>query len=55
MPMIDVYVRTGTFADKHRLAVDPAWKLKPRREGDDRADRRRAKRPMKGLTEETVR
>jgi len=24
MPMIDVYATTGTFADKHRLAVDLA-------------------------------
>jgi phenylpyruvate tautomerase PptA (4-oxalocrotonate tautomerase family) len=24
MPMVDVYARTGTFADKHRLAVDLA-------------------------------
>jgi hypothetical protein len=55
MPMIDVYARTETFADKHRLAVDPAWKLQPRREVDDRADRRRARQPTKGLKEETVR
>ena len=27
MPMIDVYARTGTFADKHKLAVDLATKL----------------------------
>jgi phenylpyruvate tautomerase PptA (4-oxalocrotonate tautomerase family) len=27
MPMIDVYARTGTFADKHRLAVDLAGTL----------------------------
>src|SRR5277367_852551 len=24
MPMVDVYAQTGTFADKHRLAVDLA-------------------------------
>jgi phenylpyruvate tautomerase PptA (4-oxalocrotonate tautomerase family) len=24
MPMVDVYARTGTFADKHQLAVDAA-------------------------------
>jgi phenylpyruvate tautomerase PptA (4-oxalocrotonate tautomerase family) len=24
MPMIDVYATTGTFADEHQLAVDPA-------------------------------
>jgi len=27
MPMIDVYARTGTFADKHKLAVDLATTL----------------------------
>ena len=27
MPMIDVYARTGTFADKHQLAVDLAATL----------------------------
>jgi phenylpyruvate tautomerase PptA (4-oxalocrotonate tautomerase family) len=27
MPMIDVYARTGTFADKHQLAVDLARTL----------------------------
>jgi phenylpyruvate tautomerase PptA (4-oxalocrotonate tautomerase family) len=27
MPMIDVYARTGTFADKHQLAVDLAKTL----------------------------
>jgi phenylpyruvate tautomerase PptA (4-oxalocrotonate tautomerase family) len=27
MPMIDVYARTGTFADKHRLAADLAATL----------------------------
>jgi hypothetical protein len=35
--------------------ADPAWKLKPRRELDDRADRRRVRQPMQGLKEETVR
>jgi hypothetical protein len=131
MLMIDVYAKTGTFADKHRLAadlaralmtieqvpdiplfrtntaafiheipddalpnvdgnksfeavfsadvsdaeatlmattqrpiselacgeatVDPAWKLKPRREVDDRADRRRARQPVTGPKEEAAR
>jgi phenylpyruvate tautomerase PptA (4-oxalocrotonate tautomerase family) len=27
MPMIDVYARTGTFADRHRLAIDLATAL----------------------------
>jgi hypothetical protein len=35
--------------------ADPAWKLKPRRELDDRADRRRVRQPMQGLKEEPVR
>ncbi len=27
MPMIDVYATAGTFADKHRLAIDLATTL----------------------------